>query len=456
MRKVCKAHPNKRIKNFEEVSKGFTEEEAVAEAMRCLQCKNPECVKGCPAGIDIPSFIKAIQNRSFYVASQKIREQNSLPAICGRVCPQEHLCEASCVLARDGDPIAIGYLERFASDHHTNEQTTLATTLKPKKSSRKVAVVGSGPAGLTVAADLSRLGYSVTLFEALHEPGGVLLYGIPEFRLPNSIVRKEVEAIRRLGVEIKVNHVIGKSISLQELKEQFDSVFIGVGAGLPKLMSIPGEGLTGVYTANEYLTRANLMGGTKFPDYHTPLKRHKQTVVIGGGNVSIDAARVARRLGSKVTVLYRRSIEEIPARGEEVEHAKEEGIDFLMMTGVSRIIGEGNAESVECIQMMLGEIDLSGRRTPLPIEDSEFRVPCDSVIIAVGQTPNPILVNTTSLQRFKSGTLMVDDRMRTSERGVFAGGDIVSGEATVIKAISDGKKAAASIHEYLSGTMFRG
>ncbi len=448
MLETKKLHPSKRIHNFEEVNMGISEKDAVKEAQRCLNCANPQCVTGCPARIDIPAFIKHIANSEFELAARKIREANNIPSVCGRVCPQENYCELKCILNKNSEPISIGLLERFAADYGNLSKSKI---IKPKKIGKSVAVVGSGPSGITVSGDLARLGYNVTMFEALHEPGGVLTYGIPDFRLPVDVVKREIEYLTSLGVEIKKNHVIGNVFSLQHLKDKYDAVFLGVGAGLPNFMSIPGESLNHVYSANEYLTRVNLMHAHTFPNHHTPMKKHKKTIVIGGGNVAMDSARVAKRLGSDVTLLYRRSIDEMPARNEEVRNAQEEGVEMLMMTNVQRIFGTENVNGIECIQMMLGEEDSSGRRKPIPIDDSEFNLECDSVIIAIGQTPNPLLISTTNLQKYKNGTIIIDKKMRTSEKGVFAGGDIVSGDTSVIKAVGDGKKAVDSIHEYLNG-----
>jgi len=441
---VPEQDPKERINNFCEVSLGYTEQQAITEAKRCLQCEQPSCVERCPVKINIPKFIKNITKQNFDKALEVIMESNNLPGICGRVCPQEQQCESACRLAKRGEAINIGKLERFVADHCKKRLNT-----KIKKKKEKVAVIGSGPAGLTVAADLALLGYNVTIFEALHKPGGVLTYGIPEFRLPKEIVEKEIGNIKRLGVKIKTNVVIGKTLLLKELEENFDAVFIGVGAGLPYFMKIPGENLPGVYSANEFLTRINLMKAHEFPNSATPVKRGKKTLVIGGGNVAIDAARVARRLGSDVTVVYRRSVEEMPARLEEIIHARDEGVKFLMLTNPVRIIGKDYVECVECVQMMLGEEDDTGRRTPIPIEGTEFIIEADQVIVAIGQGPNPILIRSTDLELGEGRTILVDEKMQTSHEKVFAGGDITCGNATVIKAIADGKRAARAIDEYL-------
>lgn len=435
-----------RLKGFDEVNLGFTEKEALEEAKRCLNCANPTCVSACPVGIDIPGFIRQILKRDFESAASIIHQSNFLPSVCGRVCPQEELCEAKCILGTKGEPVAIGGLERFTGDYSSRKERM--KNAKPLK--KKIAVVGSGPSGIALAGFLSRIGYRVTIFEALHSLGGVMRYGIPEFRLPRSIVDREIGFLRSFGAEIMPNHVIGKVLRLEELEEDFDSVYISTGAGCPKFMGIPGEGLGGVYSANEFLTRTNLMASHAFPDFHTPSNKYSRTIIIGGGNVAMDAARTLRRLGSKVTLLYRRSIEEMPARKEEIVNAQEEGVDMLMMTSASRIIGEKRVEGVECVQMMLGAMDESGRRAPIPLDDSEFIIPCDSVIVAIGQGPNQLLASTTDIKRYANGSIIVDQMMRTSRKGVFAGGDAVLGDATVIRAIADAKRAASAIHEYLS------
>ena len=372
-----------------------------------------------------------------------IKKTNNLPGVCGRVCPQEEQCEKECILNAKKDPINIGYLERFAADNGIVEQA------KIQSNNKKVAVVGAGPAGLTCAADLALMGYKVTIFEGLHKLGGVLVYGIPEFRMPNHIVDKEVEFIQRLDVVIKTNIVIGRTETIEDLEKKFDAIFIGAGAGLPNFMKIPGENLVGVYSANEFLTRINLMYGYKFPEYATPIKKAQKTVVVGGGNVAMDSARAAKRLGADVTVVYRRSFVEMPARAEEINHAQEEGIHFMLMTVPTRILGEANVKGVECVQMMLGEPDDGGRRSPIPIENTEFIIECDQVIVAIGQNPNPLIAKLTGLQHGPKNNLIVNDIFQTSNPKIFAAGDIVSGADTVIKAMGDAKKAAKAIDEFL-------
>jgi len=440
-----KQDAKERIKNFDEVNLGYSKEEAVAEASRCLQCKVPQCVQGCPVNIDIPGFILQIKKDNLQSSIDIIKKTNNLPGVCGRVCPQEEQCEKKCILKAKNKAIKIGYLERFASENETKTDI-----LHIKKINKKIAIIGSGPASLTCAADLALKGYNVTLFEALHKTGGVLRYGIPEFRLPKRIVDNEVDFIKKLGVDIKTNFVIGKTLSLEDLKNEFDAIFIGVGAGLPSFMNILGENLPGVYSANEFLTRINLMKAYDFPNHDTPIKKADKVVVVGGGNVAIDSARCAKRLGSKVTLVYRRSIEEMPAREEEIHNAKEEGIEFLFLTNPTKIIGNDKVEGIECVQMMLSEEDVDGRKTAIPIENSEFIIDCGQVIIAIGQGPNPLLVKNTKLNQDSRGRLFVDEKKQTSDAKIFAGGDIIKGEATVIKAMGDGKKAAQSIHEYLS------
>jgi glutamate synthase (NADPH/NADH) small chain len=440
---VPELSPEERIDNFKEVCIGYSKEDAIKEASRCLKCKEPQCMAGCPVGINIPKFIHFIKKEKFDRAIEEIKKKNNLPGVCGRVCPQEQQCEKNCVLKAKGQ-LNIGKLERFAAD---NEKKIVIQKISKKKG--KVAIIGSGPAGLTAAADLALAGYKVVVFEALHKPGGVLSYGIPSFRLPKSVVIREVDYIKKVGVKFMTNMVVGKSISLKEIEQDFDAIFIAVGAGLPYFMRIEGENLANVYSANEFLTRVNLMKAYKFPDYITPIKKAKKTVVVGGGNVAIDAARVAKRLGAEVTVVYRRSLAEMPARIEEIKHAKEEGIKFLLLTNPVRILGEKAVDGVECIQMMLGEKDETGRRSPIPITGSEFIIDCDQVIVAIGQGPNPLLIRKTDLELGERGTLFVDENNRTSNEKIFAGGDIISGEATVIKAIADGKKAAKEIDNYL-------
>ncbi len=443
-----------RIHNFYEVALGYNEEQAVAEAERCLQCPKPRCIEGCPVDIDIPAFIKEIKEGNFLAASATLKEKNSLPAICGRVCPQENQCQKFCVLGKMGDPISIGRLERFAADY----ERLKGVTVPPKQESNKkerVAVVGSGPAGLTAAADLAKLGYDVVMFESLHSPGGVLMYGIPEFRMPKKIVQAEVDYIKKLGVELKTNYTIGKIFTIDELFESgFDAIFVGSGAGLPRFMRIPGENLGGVYSANEFLIRVNLMKAYLFPKYDTPIRIGKKVAVIGGGNVAMDSARSALRLGAEeVYIVYRRSKEELPARAEEVENAEEEGIIFRFLTNPVKFLGDesGWVKAIECIRMELGEPDASGRRRPIPIEGSEFIMDADTAVIAIGQTPNPLIQRTTEgLETTKWGTIVVKEETgETTKKGVYAGGDVVSGAATVISAMGAGKKAARSIHQYL-------
>ena len=443
-----------RIHNFYEVALGYNEEQAIAEAERCLQCPNPRCVTGCPVDIDIPAFIKEIKEKNFLGASAKLKEKNSLPAVCGRVCPQENQCQKFCVIGKMGDPISIGRLERFASDYERRKGVTI-----PKKEqvavNGKVAIVGSGPAGLTAAADLVKLGHEVVMFESLHYAGGVLMYGIPEFRLPKEIVQSEVEYIKKLGVDVKTNYTIGRIYTIDELfASGFDAIFVGSGAGLPRFMRIPGENLGGVYSANEFLIRVNLMKGYLFPEYDTPIRIGKKVAVIGGGNVAMDSARCSLRLGAEeVYIVYRRSREELPAREEEVENAEEEGIIFKLLNNPVRFIGDetGWVKGMECIKMELGEPDASGRRRPVPVEGSEFIMDVDTAIIAIGQTPNPLIQRTTEgLETTKWGTIVTQEETgETTKKGVYAGGDVVSGAATVISAMGAGKKAAKSIHQFI-------
>ncbi len=445
-----------RSKNFSEVALGYTEEQALLEASRCLTCKKPLCMEGCPVEVDIPGFIKFIQeeNLDFQKAINKIKEKNNLPAICGRVCPQENQCEKHCVLGKKSQPVAIGRLERFVADWEMAHGDSQSHPIVP--SGKKVAVVGSGPAGLTVAADLAMRGHAVTVMEALHIPGGVLVYGIPEFRLPKTIVQREIDNIKKLGVTVKTNTVVGKINTVDELlKGEYDAVFIGTGAGLPYFMDIPGENFNGVYSANEYLTRNNLMKGYLFPEYLTPIKTGDKVAVIGAGNVAMDAARTARRLGAKeVYIVYRRSEKEMPARAEEIEHAIEEGVQLRLLTSPVEILGDknGSVTGLICQRYELGEPDASGRRSPVVIPGSEYEMAMNTVIMALGQGPNPLVAQTTpDLQTNKWGNIVADEANgRTSKPGVFAGGDIVTGAATVIKAMGAGKKAAREIHEYLS------
>ena len=437
--------PEKRINNFDEVCLGYDSNEAVAEASRCLQCKDPTCVEGCPANVDIPSFIKAIKGKKNDEALAVIKRTNSLPGVCGRVCPQETQCEEKCILKKAGKPIAIGKLERHAADNAKEQKTE-----KIKKTGKSVAVVGSGPASLTCAADLAGKGYDVTVYEALHKTGGVLQYGIPSFRLPRKVLNNEISNIKKLGVKIIHNCLIGKTIKLDQLSEEHDVVFLGTGAGLPRFMSIPGEDLCNVYSANEFLVRVNLMKAHKFPEYKTPVKKGSKVIVVGGGNVAMDSARVARRMGAEVTVVYRRSSDEMPARMEEIIHAQEEGIEFLMLTNPVKVLGEGCVSGVECVQMRLGDEDETGRRNPIPIEGTEFEIEADQIIMAIGQTPNPVLWRASNLVVGGRG-IIVNQGLQTSLPNVFAGGDAISGSATVIGAIGDGKKAAEKIEEYLNG-----
>ena len=447
--------PDDRIKNFDEVALGYTEELALNEAMRCIGCKKPRCVEGCPVNVKIPAFIKLVKEKKYVEAAQKIKETNALPAICGRVCPQESQCEKRCILGIKSDPVAIGRLERFVADYD-REHNPGKVSLVPKKINKKVAVIGAGPAGLTCASDLAKAGVLVTIFEAFHGPGGVLVYGIPKFRLPKSIVRWEIEQIKKLGVGIKINMVVGRIVDIEELlKDGYDAVFIGVGAGLPTFMNIPGEDLAGVYSANEFLTRINLMMAYKFPQTDTPVKIGKRVAVVGGGNVAMDSARAARRLGAEVYLIYRRSREEMPARLEEVHHAEEEGIKFNLLTNPVRINGneQDAVKSITCIKMELGEPDESGRHRPVPVDGSEYDIELDSVIMAIGNRSNPILIrNTEGLELNKWGNIeVVDEYGKTSLENVWAGGDIVTGAATVIEAMGAGKKAAEAMLKKLTG-----
>jgi len=449
-----KQEPFERVKNFEEVALGFTPELARQEAARCLSCKTPFCVAGCPVAIDIPGFIKDILADDFSRGIRRIKGTNALPAVCGRVCPQEDQCEKVCVLGKKNEPVAIGRLERFLADW----EAASGTIEKPELASpngKKVAIVGSGPAGLTVANDLALLGYSVTMFEALHDAGGVLTYGIPEFRLPKAIVRREVEYVRSLGVKLHLDYIVGKTRTVDSLLQDFDGIFIGAGAGLPWFMEIPGENLCGVYSANEYLTRCNLMKGFRFPAYNTPLKCASRAAVFGGGNVAMDSARTALRLGAdEVHIVYRRSRTELPARIEEVENAEEEGVIFDFLTLPVRLIGDeaGWLTEIECLRMELGEPDESGRRRPVAVKGSEFRMTADAVVCAIGNSPNPLIPMTTpGLTIGKKGNIVASEEDgRTSRERVWAGGDVVTGAATVISAMGAGRKAAKSIHEALS------
>lgn len=458
--KISEQDPLLRTQNFEEVTLGYTAEEAREEAERCLQCKHRPCVKGCPVEVQIPEFIKEIVNGNFLKANEIIKQTNSLPAVCGRVCPQESQCEALCVRGIKGEPVGIGRLERFAADYAMKVESETAGNSKTEvdnkvsKNGIKIGIVGAGPAGLACAGDLAQMGYNVTIFEALHEPGGVLVYGIPEFRLPKEIVRKEIDKLLELGVEIKNNFIVGKTMTLDEMFESgYSAIFIGSGAGLPNFMGIPGENLNGVYSANEFLTRVNLMNAYN-DEYDTPIKHFERVAVVGGGNVAMDAARCAKRIGAKeVFIVYRRSIEEMPARLEEVHHAQEEGIQFKVLNNPIEILGteDGWVRGMLCIEMELGEPDASGRRRPMPVEGSEFVMDVDGVIMALGTSPNPLIASTTEgLKTNRYGCIEVDeDTMMTSRPGVFAGGDAVTGAATVILAMGAGKKAAAAIDEYV-------
>ncbi len=447
--------PGERARNFLEVPLGYSPETARREAERCLQCKRPGCIAGCPVEVDIPGFIRLIKEGEFTEAIRNLWGKNSLPAVCGRVCPQEIQCEAECIVGRKGDPVAIGNLERFAADY---ERAYGTGELPPRADStgKKVAVVGSGPSGLTVAGDLIVKGHDVTVLEAFHKPGGVLVYGIPEFRLPKEIVAQEVNFLQRLGVIVECNQVVGRTVSLDELFEQgFDAVYLGVGAGLPRFLNIPGENLVGILSANEYLTRANLMKAYKFPEVDTPIPRGKDVVVLGAGNVAMDSARTAMRLGAdRVRIAYRRSREEMPARIAEIHHAEEEGIEFHLLTNPTRYIGNenGRVTGMDCLRMELGEPDASGRRRPIPIEGSEFRLDCDLVIVAVGSGANPLLTQSTpDMDLNKWGYILADPETgKSTQKGVWAGGDIVTGAATVILAMGAGRKAADSIHQYLT------
>ena len=445
--------PDVRNKNFKEVALGYTKEMAMEEATRCLNCKHQPCKTGCPVGVPIPEFIKEVAAGNFEEAYKTITSENALPAICGRVCPQENQCEGKCVRGIKGEAVGIGRLERFVADYHMAHGKPATLDIKPN--GKKVAIVGSGPAGITCAGELAKKGYDVTVFEALHKTGGVLSYGIPEFRLPKDLVQKEVDSVAALGVDFETNVVVGRSITIDELQEQgYQGIFIGSGAGLPRFQNIPGENLNGVYAANEFLTRVNLMKGYEFPNHPTPVKITDTVCVIGAGNVAMDAARTAKRLGAKnVYIVYRRGVDEIPARAEEVHHAKEEGIIFKLLTNPVKIEGEdGWVKSMECVEMELGEPDESGRRRPVVIEGSNFVIETGTVIVAIGQSPNPLIRQTTpGLDTQRWGGIIVDeDTMKTSKEGVFAGGDVVTGAATVILAMGAGKTAAKAMDEYLS------
>ena len=445
--------PEVRARNFNEVPFGYPPELALLESSRCLQCKKPKCVEGCPVEIDIPAFVKLIREGDYAGAARKLKERNSLPAVCGRVCPQEDQCEKLCIVGKKDDPVAIGRLERFAADWE-RDKGVVAIPDKAPSTGKKVAVVGSGPAGLTLAGDLILKGHEVTIFEALHKSGGVLIYGIPEFRLPKDIVQAEVNYLERLGVKVECNSVIGRISTVDELLEEYDAVFLGLGAGLPQFLNVPGENLCGIYSANEYLTRSNLMKAYLFPQYDTPIAKGKNVVVFGAGNVAMDSARTALRLGADtVRIVYRRSRDEMPARIEEVHHAEEEGVQFHLLTAPVKFLGDDNGwvTGVECLRMELGEPDESGRRRPIPVKGSEFKLACDMAVVAIGAGPNPLLTtSTTGLDLNKRGYIVADlETGRTSKTGVWAGGDIVTGSATVILAMGAGRKAANSIHDYL-------
>ena len=454
-RSMPKQEPFERIKNFDEVALGYTEELAREEAGRCLKCKKPTCRQGCPVGIKIPEFIQCIVEGNFEAGVKKIKETNALPAVCGRVCPQEEQCENSCILGKKGGAVAIGRLERFLADW----EAASGKSEKPPMAAlngMKIAVVGSGPAGITVANDLVLLGYEITMFEALHEAGGVLTYGIPEFRLPKAIVKREVEYVKSLGVKLHLDFIVGKTRTIDSIMEEFDAIFVGAGAGLPWFMNIPGENLNGVYSANEYLTRCNLMKAYRFPAHDTPMKRPARVAVFGGGNVAMDSARTALRLGAdEAHIVYRRSKQELPARLEEAENAEEEGVIFDYLTLPVRLIGneQGWLTEIECIKMELGEPDASGRRSPVPVKGSDFRMKADAVICAIGNSPNPLIPMTTpGLKVGKKGNIEADEETgKTSRDRIWAGGDVVTGAATVISAMGAGRKAAKSMHAALSG-----
>ena len=448
---VREQDPAVRATNFEEVCYGYNLEEASLEASRCLNCKNPRCVAACPVGIQIPHFIEALTGGDIKGAAEIIGHDSSLPSICGRVCPQESQCEGSCILGIKGESVAIGKLERFVGDWRLENPQSVEL---PATNGRRVAIVGSGPAGLACASDLAKLGYDVTVFEALHEVGGVLVYGIPEFRLPKkAVVAKEIDSVRRLGVKFETDVIVGRTVTVDSLldDEGFDAVFVGSGAGLPRFMGVEGENLNGVLSANEFLTRANLMRAYD-DNYDTPIYVGKRVVVVGGGNVAMDAVRTAKRLGADATIVYRRSEKELPARVEEVHHAKEEGIEFRMLTNPTRILGDdkGWVTGINCVQMELGEPDASGRRSPVEVAGSDFEIACDVVIMALGTSPNPLIASTTTnLETTRRGCIVADNEGQTSRPGVFAGGDAVTGAATVILAMGAGRKAAAAIDKYL-------
>jgi len=451
--KMPEQEPRVRARNFDEVPLGYNPEQARLESSRCLQCKKPKCIEGCPVEIDIPAFVKLISEGDYSGAARKLKERNSLPAVCGRVCPQEDQCEKLCIVGKKDEPVAVGRLERFAADWERDKGGVFIPEKAPL-TGKKVAVVGSGPAGLTLAGDLILKGHKVTLFEALHKTGGVLIYGIPEFRLPKDIVQAEVDYVERLGVKIEVNCVVGRIETVDELLQEYDAVFLGLGAGLPQFLGVPGENLCGVYSANEYLTRSNLMKAYLFPQYDTPIARGKNVAVFGAGNVAMDGARTALRLGAEtVRIIYRRSRDEMPARIEEIHHAEEEGVQLYLLTAPVRFLGndQGWVTGIECLRMELGEPDESGRRRPIPIKGSEFQLECDLAVVAIGAGANPLLPTATpGLELNKRGYIVADlETGKTSKPGVWAGGDIVTGSATVILAMGAGRKAANSIHEYL-------
>jgi glutamate synthase (NADPH/NADH) small chain len=451
--KMPEQEPKVRARNFDEVPFGYTPELAQLESNRCLQCKKPKCIEGCPVEIDIPAFIKLINEGDFDGSARKLKERNSLPAVCGRVCPQEDQCEKVCIVGKKDQPVAVGRLERFAADwERTKGKVTIPE--KAPATGKKVAVVGSGPAGLTLAGDLILKGHEVTIFEALHKTGGVLIYGIPEFRLPKAIVQSEVNYLEKLGVKVECNCVIGRIETVDELLKEYNAVFLGLGAGLPQFLNVPGENFCGIYSANEYLTRSNLMKAYLFPKYDTPIARGKNVAVFGAGNVAMDSARTALRLGADtVRIIYRRSRDEMPARIEEVHHAEEEGVQFYLLTAPTKFLGNDNGwvTGVECLRMELGEPDDSGRRRPVPIKGSEFQLECDLAVVAIGAGPNPLLpTQTQGLELNKRGYIVADlETGKTTKPGVWAGGDIVTGSATVILAMGAGRKAANSIHDYL-------
>jgi len=445
--------PQERVRNYEEVPYGYSPEEAILEAKRCLMCKKPKCVEGCPVEIDIPGFIHFIAEGEFRDGVNRLKEKNILPAVCGRVCPQEEQCEIKCIVGIKNEPVGIGRLERFLADWEA-QQGEPELPAKPKSTGKKIVIVGAGPAGITAAADLVRLGHRVDMFEALHEPGGVLVYGIPEFRLPKSIVFREIKYLEDLGVKLYTDHVIGMIKSIDELLDEYDAVFLGTGAGLPWFLNVPGENLNGVYSANEYLTRANLMKAYLFPKYKTPIVKGKRVATVGGGNVAMDCARTALRLGAEQSIIiYRRSMEEMPARNEEIHHAEEEGVIFKLLSNPAAFHGDKNnwLKEAECIQMELGEPDDSGRRRPVPIPDANFSVPIDVAVIAIGNSPNPLIPSTTpDIETGRWGNIVTDlETGKTSKEGVFAGGDVATGAATVILAMGAGKVAARGIHDYV-------